>query len=74
VARWRGGFGRGLRRATLAVGDIGVTVAAQDMKSSGSGSPERRFGVDLYISGGREDGPNPLSKGILVQAKKAGAE
>lgn len=55
------------------INDYRVTVVAQDFPDRGSGSWEEKSGADLYIGIRVEtrDVPFAVSKGLLIQAKKA---
>ena len=55
-----------------------VRVITQEFPDKGPGSAEKKTGVDLYV-GIEIDGPDPVSKGLLVQSKwketaRSGAE
>lgn len=57
----------------VTINDYRVTVVAQDFPDRGSGSWEHKSGVDLYIGIRVETAgvPFAISKGLLIQAKKA---
>ena len=57
----------------VAINNYRVTVVAQDFPDRGSGSWEHKSGADLYIGIRVETAgvPFELSKGMLIQAKKA---
>jgi len=46
-----------------------VGIAVQDLSDRGRGSKERKTGADLYISVVLDGDEQPISKGMLVQAK-----
>jgi hypothetical protein len=46
-----------------------LEVKAQDFPDRGRGALERQSGADLYLSLVRNDGDEPVSKGMLVQSK-----
>lgn len=57
----------------VTINNYRVTVVAQDFPDRGSGSWEHKSGADLYIAIRVETPGSPfaVSKGLLIQAKKA---
>jgi hypothetical protein len=59
-----------LRHHPIEVDGLKLEVLSQDIPDRGGGAMESKIGADLYISLTRFDVDDPISKGVLIQAKR----